>query len=759
MAAIDSLRGLFGLKGGKPAGTAIGAAQIAARIGGRGEGAEATAEHARPAAGQTGRRAGGQHLMSDIDRASRAWRDGPTQPGTSIAGIDADPSTPETLAAAVEHLDARVSYVTARLEDLEDTDFPCIALLQDGSSHLINRRDSKFYHVDAEMGDRAIGRDVLEARQSGTVFFVRPRSVTSGSESEHVPFDGSENGFGVFRAVVAHIWDTRRGLLVQLMLATALSYVFLLALPLFTMAVYDRVVPHQAMETLWALSIGVLLALGLDFQLRFVRLKLVDAIGASAYLSLQARFFRRVLNARLASAPRSAGPIAHQVRDIEQVCNLAPSLLAALVVDVPFFCILMGVLYLIGGAVVIAPIVGVVALVALHALGHARTGGAIQKSAEISQKQSNQVFETVAALETVKAATAQSHLLRRWERISDEAGYFAHRARFWAGFASQSTLIVVQGVIVLVLIIGVYQIGDGNMSVGALAASSLLVGRMISPVGNLVSLLDRALQLGGALGGLAQVLALPQEEAGDTARGHPRVEGSVSLSGVGFSYPGASKPSLENINLSIRAGEHVGIVGRVGGGKSTLLRLVLRLHAPDEGSILLDGQDIRQFPPHVLRRACGFMRQDSVLFDDSLYNNICFGLDEVPEGDFEAAVTISGVAQLAANLSGGYSTPVGLRGDALSGGERQMVALARALVTKPNLLVLDEPTAAMDNALEQAVIRRLKPALEGRTLIVATHRVPVLDLVDRLVVVERGRIVADGPKREVLARLNPGKTA
>ena len=297
------------------------------------------------------------------------------------------------------------------------------------------------------------------------------------------------------------------------------------------------------------------------------------------------------------------------------------------------------------------------------------------------------------------------------------------------------------------------------MSVGELAASSLLVGRMISPVGNLVSLLDRALQLGGALGGLAQVLALPQEEAGDTARGHPRVEGSVSLSGVGFSYPGASKPSLENINLSIRAGEHVGIVGRVGGGKSTLLRLVLRLHAPDEGSILLDGQDIRQFPPHVLRRACGFMRQDSVLFDDSLYNNICFGLDEVPEGDFEAAVTISGVAQLAANLSGGYSTPVGLRGDALSGGERQMVALARALVTKPNLLVLDEPTAAMDNALEQAVIRRLKPALEGRTLIVATHRVPVLDLVDRLVVVERGRIVADGPKREVLARLNPGKTA
>ncbi|MCB1482653.1 MAG: ATP-binding cassette domain-containing protein [Rhodobiaceae bacterium] len=742
---MNRLRSLLGKRAEAAQANGPDREQIAARIGKRPQ---------PPQAAQADNQAGGQHLLSGIDRASRQWRDQPTPPGGPERHVEADPSSPETLAAAVEHLDARVSYVTARLEDLVKQDFPCIALLKDGSSLLINARTPEGYVIEGDSGERIMATEALEARQSGTVFFVRPRSLTDNAESDDAPFREVRDGFGVFRDVMAHIWETRRRLLMQLILASALSYVFLLALPLFTMAVYDRVVPHRAMETLWALSLGVLLALGLDFQLRFVRMKLVDAIGASAYLALQARFFRRVLNAELESAPRVAGPIAHQVREIEQVCNLAPTLMAAVIVDVPFFFLLMGVLYLIGGLVVIAPLVGVFGLAGLHALGHARTGSAIQKSVEITQKQSNQVFETVAALETVKAATAQTHLLRRWERISDEAGYYGHRARLWAGFAAQSTMIVVQAVIVLVLIIGVYQIGTGAMSVGALAASSLLVGRMVAPIGNLIAQGDKALQLSEALNGLAQVLSTPQESAGDATRGNSRIRGGLALNGVSFAYAGAGKKALDNIHLSIKPGEHVGIIGRVGCGKSTLLRLALRLHQPETGSVLIDGQDIRQFPPHVLRRACGFMRQDAILFDDTLYNNICLGLDHVDDSDFDFAAEISGVSQMAANLPNGYSTRVGMRGEALSGGERQMVAMARALVTRPNLLLLDEPTAAMDNALELAIIRRLRPALVSKTLIVATHRVPVLELVDRLIVMERGHIVADGPKQQVLAKLN-----
>ncbi|MCB1479107.1 MAG: ATP-binding cassette domain-containing protein [Rhodobiaceae bacterium] len=750
---MNRLRSLLGKGASRAQADGPDREQIAARIGRRPQ-ARQTQQDEQSAQPRVPGQAPGQHLLSGIDKASRQWRDQPTPPGGPDRMVEADPSSPETLAAAVEHLDAQVSYVSARLEDLESQDFPCIALLNDGSSLLLTARAPGGYVVDGESGERVMHADALEARQSGTVFFVRPRSLTHDKASEDAPFQKVESGTAVFRDVVMHIWETRRRLLMQLVLASALSYAFLLALPLFTMAVYDRVVPHQAMETLWALSLGVLLALGLDFQLRFVRMKLVDAIGASAYLTLQARFFRRILNAELKSAPRVAGPVAHQVREIEQVCNLAPNLMAAALVDVPFFFLLMGVLYTIGGLVVIAPLAGVFALAGLHALGHARTGSAVQKSSEINQKQSNQVFETVAALESVKAATAQSHLLRRWERISDEAGYFGHRARLWSGFASQSTMIVVQAVIVLVLIIGVYQIGNGAMSVGALAASSLLVGRMVAPVGNLIAQADKAIQLSRSLGGLAQILSTPQESAGDAARSTARIRGAVSMSGVSFAYPGSGTKAVNDIHLSIQPGEHVGIIGRVGCGKSTLLRLALRLHQPDEGSVLIDGQDIRQLPPHILRRACGFMRQDALLFDDTLYNNICFGLDHVGDADFDFAAEISGVAQMAASLPNGYSTPVGVRGEALSGGERQMVALARALVTRPNMLLLDEPSAAMDNALEQAIIKRLKPALVSKTLIVATHRVPMLELVDRLIVMERGHIVADGPKQQVLAKLN-----
>ncbi|MFN0265351.1 ATP-binding cassette domain-containing protein [Tepidamorphus sp. 3E244] len=701
----------------------------------------------------------GQHLLSGIDKASRQWRDHPSPPGAAASMVEADPSTPETLAAAVDHLDAKVSYVNARLEDLEPHEFPAIALLNDGSSFLVNRRSAGGYIVDDESGERTISAEALEARQSGTIFFVRPRALADTDEVRDEPFQDVSDGFDVFSDVVRHVWETRRRLFMQLIVASALSYAFLLALPLFTMAVYDRVVPHQAMETMWVLSIGVLLALALDFQLRFVRMKLVDAIGASSYLALQARFFRRVLNAQLVDAPRAPGPVAHQVKEIEQVCNLAPALMAAAVVDVPFFFILMGVLYAIGGYVVLAPLVGVIALGALYTVGHARTGSAIRKSVEISQKQSNQVFETVGALESVKAATAQSHLLRRWERISDEAGYYGHRARLWSGFATQSTLIVVQAVIVMVLIIGVYQIGTGAMSVGALAASSLLVGRMVAPVGSLIGQADRALQLSKSLGGLAQVLSTPQETPGDATRSTAQIRGGLTLTGVGFSYPQSGRKALEDIHIDIKPGERVGIIGRVGCGKSTLLRLALRLHQPETGSVLIDGQDIRQFPPHLLRRACGFMRQDALLFDDTLYNNICFGLDSVSDADFEFATEISGVAQMAAQLPEGYSTRVGIRGECLSGGERQMVSMARALVTRPNLLLMDEPTAAMDSALELSVIRRLKPALVSKTLILATHRIPALELVDRLIVMERGRIVADGPKQDVLTHLNRPNTS
>lgn len=728
-------------------------------------------EDSTPAGPEAAALPGAAHLFSQINRMSQRWAG---EPPSSAAGGgpaadtlgDGDLSSPLALAEAFRHLDADVACEERPLSSLEASDFPCIALLEDGSAlSLIERRETGhglFYDADTESGAQAISAEAVEARYGGAIFRVRPKSAVTGnsvfgSGGEHPDralFERLESPVTLFVDVIRAIWIEKRQLVIQLLLAASLSYVFLMSLPLFTMAVYDRIIPHKAMETLWALSLGIMLALGLDLAIRFVRLKLVDACGAAAYLALQARYFSRLSRIRMADAPRQAGPVSQFVRDIDQICHLTPMLMVAVLIDLPFFFVLMAVLYMIGGLVVLAPIAGLFVLAAFHLIAHRHAAKAVVKSSEISQKQSNQIIETVSALEAVKATGAHGMLLRRWERLADESGFESHQMRLWSAFSSQSSMVIVQGVIVMVLIIGVHEVGTGAITVGALAASSLLVGRLIGPISAAIALVERASQVSRSVKGLIHVLNAAQEDAGDDARTPSSIKGRIDFHQVRFSYPDTEAPAVDDIRFSIEPGERVGIIGRVGSGKSSLLRLVLRLYDPDEGSILLDGRDIRHYPPTVLRRDIGFMRQDTTLFEGSLHANLGFGLDSLDEARFRKAVEMSGVAAMAARLPRGFSTSVGPRGEALSGGERQMVALARALMSDPPLLLLDEPTAAMDNGLEAGIIDRLAPALDGKTLIVATHRAPILKLVDRLIVVESGRIVSDGPKEPILKQLN-----
>ncbi|MCC2114048.1 MAG: ATP-binding cassette domain-containing protein, partial [Hyphomicrobiales bacterium] len=531
----------------------------------------------------------------------------------------------------------------------------------------------------------------------------------------------------------------------------------MITLPLFTMAVYDRVIPHLAMETLWALSLGVLIALGLDLGIRFVRLKLVDAIGLSTALTLQTRLYRRLLQARMAEAPLTVGGVMASIREFDSICQLVPALYVAAAADVPFFLVLMAILYSIGGLVVVAPVVGVLALAIVHAVGHAGMAESGPEAADLNRQQTNQMAETVGALEMVKANTAEDRLLRQWERVSDAASFAGHRGRLWTTFSGQSTMIVTQLVIVMVLILGVHQIGAGAMTVGGLAASTLLVGRAISPVGQFINLAFRLIYLSQSTKGLSRLRQLAMEGGGDAFRPTARdIDGQIVFANVGFTYDGEPKAALGNINLTINPGETVALIGRIGSGKSSLLRLMLRLQEATTGTIFIDGHDIRQFSPRQLRRQIGFMRQDSQLFNDTLRANLTIGLDKADEAAFERAAAISGVRDIAAKHPQGYSMRVGPGGERLSGGERQAVALARALVSEPRVLVLDEPTASMDNALEARIVRELKKYAAGRTLIVATHRAPLLELADRVIWVENGMVMADGPKAEVMKRLAGG---
>jgi ATP-binding cassette subfamily C protein LapB len=423
-------------------------------------------------------------------------------------------------------------------------------------------------------------------------------------------------------------------------------------------------------------------------------------------------------------------------------------------VDLPFFILLLGLLYYMGGAVVVAPVLGITVIAVANMVTYAKARHVNAASADLAYKRANQLIETLGAIETVKMTTSENQLLTKWEQRTDSGAYLGYLARQQSGFASHLTIITVQVTIVLTLIIGVYELRAGGITMGALAASSLLVGRAMAPMGNLMALFVRGFHILRSSSAIEQLLGARQEAAGDRQKSSlTRFKGRIAFNTVSFSYEAGSASILDNISFSIEPGERVGLIGRIGCGKSSLLKLLPRLREASSGSLLLDGHDIRQFDPSFLRHNIALMPQDIVLIEGSLRDNICFGLGDVNERDFEQAVELSGVRDFASIHPQGYGMQVGPRGERLSGGERAGVVLARTLLRQPKMVLLDEPTAAMDNELERRIVNNLGSWLEGRTLILATHRAPVLALVDRIIWMHNGRVVADGPRDDVLAKL------
>lgn len=712
----------------------------------------------------------GEPVFNALDRVAGRWFGDDAGGAAKDAGAtNPGMPTPEELRSIAEDSDIALTYEERTLASLTGDVFPCILLMTDGSSLLISGRDDGVFLFDDGSGKtKPIEIEVMARGYAGTVFHLRPKAhahdtTTHAASGAARIGDGQlsdaeiGDAKGLYRTVLDLAMTGHRSALGKLGLAAGLSNLLMLALPLFTMAVYDRVIPHGAMETLWALSLGVMIALAVDLSLRFVRGRFADAVSLKVALELQAKLYGRLMGAQLAASPRSPGGLSRLAQEIEAIAQAVPQLAVSLMIDLPFFVLLLVLLYSIGGPVLAAPLFGLCLLSLMHIYAHMRARPAIEAGAEFTRLQSNQLVETLAALPMVKTSGASGSLMRSWERVGDDAGYEGHTARLWLGLTQNGQMIVTQFVVVLTLMIGAYQVSGGMMSVGALAASTLLVGRALTPVAQMISHGVRLLHLKPSADVLAKLLDSPQEVAGESlsARRKP-LSGAVEFSGVSFAYPGASRPTLNDVSFSIERGERVALIGRIGSGKSTLLHTMLRLHEAGEGSVRFDGADARQFAPDHIRRSFGYMTQDNVLFDVTLREAITLGLGTVSDDEFARAVTLSGVHGFAAQLPQGYATPVGPRGSFLSGGERQAVALARVLAMNPSALLLDEPTASMDNTLEAQLIDNLGQYLGGRTLIVATHRAALLSLVDRVIWLEQGKVLADGPREQVLARINGG---
>ena len=528
-----------------------------------------------------------------------------------------------------------------------------------------------------------------------------------------------------------------------------------LAVPLFTMNVYDRVIPNQAEASLWVLAMGVGIALVFDYLLRLARAGLVDDIGRKLDARYSQKLFEKVMNLPMAERQGSTGAFARRVSEYEQVRDFFASTSVVLMVDIGFMAIFLVFIALLAGPLVFVPIVGIsIMLIAGFSLQKAMGRTAIDAQAD-SSLQHSVLVESISGVETLKAARAEGQMLGRWRRFANMSANTSERMRRLTAIAVNLATVAQQAMSVALIIGGFYLFNAGEITMGAIIAIVMIGGRAMAPMGQFAFLMTRAKQAMATLDSLQAMMEAPDERNQVRRSLVPEIrEGRVGMVGASFRYPGAGIDSLSGLDLEIAPGERIGVIGRVASGKSTFGRMLCGLYPPTDGSLTIDGLDSRQYHPHQIRDAFRFVGQDADLFSGTVRDNLTLGAARASDEQLIDAVRRSGADIFLSQGAAGFDLDVGERGSRLSGGQRSLLVLARALVSDCKLLFLDEPTGAMDTQTEKYFIDHLKTALNpAQTLVVSTHRHGMLSLVDRLLVIDKGKIVADGPRDEILSRL------
>lgn len=678
--------------------------------------------------------------------------------GSPAAGApEQGPLIPAVAVAEAERLGFVARLQPRSTDAIKGTDCPCLILTEDGRCRLaLGLAQDGQIRIASAAGESLASSAALAGDHGGSILSLQRRDAPSRPGSEPFPPEAAATQPGrlAVRERLTQALADQKPLLVRMAVASLVINLLGLLLPLFSMVVFDRVIPHGAIETLWALALGIGLAMLVELGLRHVRLKLADAASLSVSHALQTRAMSRALGAPLAELPRGSGALVQPLNDIDNLAQAAPALLVGVAVDLPFFLILLALIGMLAGPIALAPLAATLLLVAVHAAAHRAGHGAHARQGGLIRRQQQLVIDSLAAGERVRATGAGRLFLGRFAVAADEAGFAGHVARYWHGLAAQAAAVIVQATIVATIVAGVYRIESAAMTIGALSAVIMLVNRAMMPVSLVTGLFFRVMHGLDAVAPVAPLLEGDVEQGGDRrALPAEAVSGAVDARGLTFRHAGEARDIVRDVSFSMRPGERIGLIGKTGSGKSTLLKLLVRLHDPSGGALRLDDRDLRHYDPATLRQAIGYMPQQAELVDATLEENMTLGLPAPDAARFGEIARISGVHDFARAHPQGYSLRVGPGGQRLSGGERQAASLARALMGRPRLLLLDEPTSALDNAAEARLIRDLSAHLGETGLIVATHRLQLLALVDRLIWMDEGRIVADGPKAEVLGRL------
>ena len=542
------------------------------------------------------------------------------------------------------------------------------------------------------------------------------------------------------------------------MVAALLSNMLMLVTGFFMAVVYDKVIPHKAMATLWTLGIAALLSIAFDVVAKQLRSYLIDIAGKKADLAMGNILFNQAVNIRLEHRPESAGSFAHKLAQVEIVRDFTTSASTAVLTDMPFILLFIVMTYVVAGPLALVLVVAVPLILgvsfAIQSVLRRQMTANMAQHADLQ----GTLVSVIEGLEDVRAAGAQGYFARRYEAANAAAASSSLRARSIASMVNNLTMIMQPLVTVVMMIWGVVLIQDGHLSSGSLIGAVMFAGRAMAPLTSVVMLAGRFQGARAALKTLNELMAMPTERDPDKQYlSRPEIQGQMALRDVSFSYPQGTRQHapkvLKGVSLEIRPGERVAILGKIGSGKSTILRLLAGLYQPSDGFVEVDGIDLRQIDPADFRSHIGFVSQEPRLFQGTLKDNVMLGRSHASMDRFIEVAKQTGLDKLAAAHPMGYDLPVGEMGSLLSGGQRQLVALARCLVTHSQVLLMDEPTSSMDAQSEASFIQHLRTAVNGQTLVVVTHRPALLDVVDRIIVVDQGRLLADGPKAKVLALL------
>lgn len=667
--------------------------------------------------------------------------------------LEAHTLTMESFPRAAGRAGLKARVVQRPLENITAMSLPAILLLKNNQTAVLigwdDQQRARLLPSETEGGEITVSPETLAENYSGRVIFISPEHEFDAQPTATLP------------RTKAWFQDTlklSKFLYLDAVVASFLVNLVALAAPLFVMNVYDRVVPNQATATLWVLAIGISIAFVFDFVLKILRGICLDLAGKKTDLVVSSALFERLLGMKMKLRPHRVGSFAQNFQEFQSIRDFLSSLTLTAFIDLPFTLLILLVIGIIGGPLVFIPLLCYPLALLVNWLIQRPLMSRVKKTYQLSNERQAMLVETLTGLDAIKINNAQSERQYQWEHLTGQLSKLELRVKSLSYVAVNFTAWLQQFSGVAIIVAGVYIIIGGNLSMGGLIACYLLHRRAMMPIGQLCSLITRYQRARMTKATIDRMMGLEQEVQDDEVPlKRETLSGAIELRDVTFVYPGNQYASLSNVSLTIQPGEKVGIIGRSGSGKSSLAKLLVGFYQPDSGNVLIDGIDARQIDVHDLRHNIGYAPQDIHLFSGTLRENLVYGASYVDDETMLRVATLTGVHEFARRHPSGYNMQVGERGMSLSGGQRQAVALARALLLDPPVLLMDEPTSSMDNTSEDLIKKALQPVISNKTLLMVTHRASLLTLVDRLIIVDNGKIIADGPKESVMSALKKGQ--